>query len=68
MKIVTTYSELPDDIKEAICEINALINVTAACVNPETRDGFIGDAHLIALHKLKRMSEITQELMMDNKE
>jgi len=65
MKITTTYPELPDDVKSAIAELNALINVTAAMVNPKTKDGFIVDTEALSFENLKKMSEITQKLMRE---
>ena len=66
MDFTTTYSELPDDVQKAVCELNALINVTAAAVNQQTRSGFIGNHDLLALHKLQQMSETVQKLMSDH--
>ena len=65
MNITTTYPELPEDVQKAVSELNALVNVTAAAVNPQTKSGFIGDPSIIALHNLMKMSEILQKLMSD---
>ena len=59
----TTYPELPDDVQKTISELNDLINITISYVNPQTKNDYMGNPDLMALHNLICMSGIVHELM-----
>jgi hypothetical protein len=65
MEIKTPYKDLPDDVKSAIAELNALVNVTGACLDPKFKNSFLKLPTIMAFDRVKKMSLITQQLMCD---
>ena len=62
MEITTKYSDLPDDVKSALAEINTRINVAHASIAHPT--GF-EDAELAGKISLEKASQVIQQLLED---
>lgn len=61
MKITTKYNELPKDVKSAIAQLNALLNISICTLIEKDCVGNLA----LAEKKVREAYRITQKLMED---